>query len=166
MATVTLYATTVTGALWTTPENAQGAPTSGNDAPYATDAIGGGGTSALTAAFAAYTVPGTITAFSAVITARSNQTDTEAVFSHADLTFGSVNTAPQTNFGLVSDSATFNAAAIKAAIASGLSGLACTFTAGAAATVDAKGLGITVTYTPTGGGAGSPEEVSLIWPNE
>jgi hypothetical protein len=166
MAVLTIYSNAVTSSEFADASDAQGAPASGDSAPYATKAIAAAGTATLTGAFAATPIPGTITGISAILTCRSTDAaSTELLFTLAGVTFPSV-LGPQAAFATQADSGSgFNAATLKAAIVAGLSGLAAAFSSGAGGTVDAKGLGIIVTYTPTGGGAGSPEEVSLIWPN-
>lgn len=150
MAVHTIYATLVESAEFADAADAQGEPAAGASAPYATRAIAGAGTAALSATFAALAVHGTITAVAAILTCRSTQADTELVFSRSGLTFIAALPVAQTNFALASDGASFSAATLKADLAAGLSGLVATFTAGAGATVDAKGFGLIITYTPDG----------------
>jgi len=144
--TVTVYCNSVTSSEFPDPEDAQGAPSSGNSAPYATKAIVAG-TAALTGSAGPSVVEGTITAFAAVLTVRSSGVGT-IEFSRSGLTFSTVgDLAASGNFGIAGDSATFDAAALKTAIEAGLTGLVATFAA-TAATVDAKGFGFTYTFTP------------------
>jgi hypothetical protein len=149
MATLPLYAVTVTSSEFADPEDAQGAPASGDSAPYATTAILAAGTAALSGAFAATPIPGTITAIEAVITARSlvGTGNTEVTYSSPVATFSATDPLAS-GFAVISDTGSFVAATLKAAIVAGTFTLDMLFTASLADTVDAKGMGIVVTYTP------------------
>lgn len=152
MAFVDLYCNSVTGAAWTTPENAQGAPSSANDAPYATDAIAAAGNSALTGSFAAYTIPGTITEVNCLFTCRSTvaSPDTVMVPAISGITVNDDVFAPITNFATAPAQADVaDPEAFKASIAAGLTGYTLTAFTTAGATVDVKGMGLRVYYTPT-----------------
>jgi hypothetical protein len=147
MPSITIYSNAVTSGEFADASDAQGSPASGDSAPYATTAIGVGGTATLDGAFAATAIPGTITAIAAVITARSlvGASNVEVSFSSPVATF-SLAVGLTGTFAVATDSGLF-ADTLKTAIVAGTFTLDALFSASLADTVDAKGLGIIVTYT-------------------
>lgn len=147
MATMTIYASSVTGAAWTNPNYAAGPPLTN----YATEAIPAGNSDTLTAAFAATAVPGTITAVAAVVTARSTvgSSDTEMTADGAPMTYLETTEVPITTFTAITSTASASAASyatLRTAIIAGTYALDLTFSTTAGATIDAKGIGLIITF--------------------
>lgn len=155
MATKTVYCDVVTSAEFTDPENAQGEPSAGNAAPFASATIAGAGTATLTGSCPATAVPGTITGFSVGIAARALvASNTSIAATLSGLTFSLSANAPITNFAeqtlIASAFSAAAAATLKASIEAGLTGIGLAFASTLADTAEAKGMHVHVTYTPKG----------------
>lgn len=151
MATMTIYCDVVTGASFTNPENAQGSPSAGNAAPFATGVIVG--PLVLTGSFAGVVVPGTVAAVSATMTARASLTNNisiEAALSGVTFGVGNTYTVQATNFatGIISGTVA-DPGAMKSALATGITGYTLTAVQDLGTpTIEIKGMGLVITYTP------------------